>query len=379
MRMFRARAGSRRCRRGGVAPVRAARAVRGEHPGRHGRRVVPGRRGVRVADPDRARTRRPRWCPGTGAPRRSDGWTPWPTSAAATSPIPGRPDVRRRPRPRDRHHDDQTTPHAPPARPDTPDSSDGTTGRRTAPDAAQDAGDGLGGERLRRRGVARGRRAGRCPGSGGSPAPPRAGSPATRTSPWCGSDEDGTAEVVDRQQRFFTWAQRKAMIARDGDRCAVPYCDRPVAWSDGHHLIAWEHGGPTIIDNGALPCAAHHTLLHEGGWTLHRLPDGTLPDPPPRREDHRPRRPHHRTQPTTTPTPGVTRTGVEPGAVRSGPVAAIRLLRFGRRAGAFGTWRSLVAHLTGGQGVAGSNPVVPTGKGQVRGTSLRPGPQSLRD
>ncbi len=26
----------------------------------------------------------------------------------------------------------------------------------------------------------------------------------------------------------------------------------------------------------------------------------------------------------------------------------------------FGTWRSLVAHLTGGQGVAGSNPVVPT-------------------
>jgi hypothetical protein len=27
-----------------------------------------------------------------------------------------------------------------------------------------------------------------------------------------------------------------------------------------------------------------------------------------------------------------------------------------------GTWRSLVAHLTGGQGVAGSNPVVPTDK-----------------
>ena len=27
-----------------------------------------------------------------------------------------------------------------------------------------------------------------------------------------------------------------------------------------------------------------------------------------------------------------------------------------------GMWRSLVAHLTGGQGVAGSNPVIPTGK-----------------
>ena len=36
---------------------------------------------------------------------------------------------------------------------------------------------------------------------------------------------------------------------------------------------------------------------------------------------------------------------------------------------AFGLWRSLVAHLTGGQGVAGSNPVSPTdGKMQVRAT-----------
>ena len=31
-----------------------------------------------------------------------------------------------------------------------------------------------------------------------------------------------------------------------------------------------------------------------------------------------------------------------------------------------GWWRSLVAHLTGGQGVAGSNPVHPTSKSQVR-------------
>ncbi len=28
--------------------------------------------------------------------------------------------------------------------------------------------------------------------------------------------------------------------------------------------------------------------------------------------------------------------------------------------GVAGTWRSLVAHLTGGQGVVGSNPAVPT-------------------
>ena len=84
----------------------------------------------------------------------------------------------------------------------------------------------------------------------------------------------GGAWEVERTRRFFTTAQRVAMIARDGDRCAVPYCDRPVAWSDAHHLQAWAAGGPTVIDNGALPCAAHHTMLHEGHWTLHRGDDG---------------------------------------------------------------------------------------------------------
>jgi hypothetical protein len=87
-------------------------------------------------------------------------------------------------------------------------------------------------------------------------------------------DPHGGAEVVARQRRFFSWAQRKAMIARDGDRCAVPYCDRPITWADAHHLHDWALGGLTTIDNGALPCAGHHTLLHEGRWTLHRQPDG---------------------------------------------------------------------------------------------------------
>jgi hypothetical protein len=87
-------------------------------------------------------------------------------------------------------------------------------------------------------------------------------------------DQNGQASVVGREARFFTWAQRKAMIARDGDRCAVPFCDRPIAWADGHHLLDWWLGGPTSIGNGALPCAAHHTMCHEGGWALLRLPDG---------------------------------------------------------------------------------------------------------
>jgi hypothetical protein len=30
----------------------------------------------------------------------------------------------------------------------------------------------------------------------------------------------------------------------------------------------WAHGGPTDLDNLALPCRRHHVLCHEGGWQL---------------------------------------------------------------------------------------------------------------
>ncbi len=75
---------------------------------------------------------------------------------------------------------------------------------------------------------------------------------------------DGDVVEAGTQRRFFTPAQRRAIIARDGDRCPAPYCDRPITWSDAHHLTPVEQGGPTTITNGALPCEAHHLMLHEG-------------------------------------------------------------------------------------------------------------------
>ena len=89
-----------------------------------------------------------------------------------------------------------------------------------------------------------------------------------------GVDPDGTVRDIRKERRLFTWAQRTAIIARDGDRCPWPYCDRPIRWSDGHHLRPYSHGGPTTVANGALPCEGHHLLLHEAHWTLLRLTDG---------------------------------------------------------------------------------------------------------
>jgi len=112
-------------------------------------------------------------------------------------------------------------------------------------------------------------------------------------------DPDGNVVEAGTQRRFFTHSQLLAMIARDGDTCPAPYCDRPSAWSDGHHLVPRSQGGPTTIANGALPCEGHHLQLHEGHWTLQRLPDGryllrhrdtgkTLGPEPPRPGHNRP-------------------------------------------------------------------------------------------
>jgi hypothetical protein len=100
----------------------------------------------------------------------------------------------------------------------------------------------------------------------------RAGCDAQHTLVTLGPDGEITEAGTSR--RFFTQAQRRAIIARDGDRCPIPYCDRPISWADGHHLIPVGRNGPTTVANGAIPCDGHRTLLHEGHWQLHRLPDG---------------------------------------------------------------------------------------------------------
>ncbi len=87
---------------------------------------------------------------------------------------------------------------------------------------------------------------------------------------------------VGRTTRVVTAAQRAALAVRDGG-CAFPGCDRPPPWCDAHHLRHWLHGGPTNLANLALLCRAHHRAVHEGGWHLHRHPDGHLTARPPHR------------------------------------------------------------------------------------------------
>jgi len=48
-----------------------------------------------------------------------------------------------------------------------------------------------------------------------------------------------------------------------------------------HHLVPWEHGGTTDLDNMLLLCRRHHTAHHAGTYPIqirHGIPWVQLPD-----------------------------------------------------------------------------------------------------
>jgi hypothetical protein len=85
------------------------------------------------------------------------------------------------------------------------------------------------------------------------------------------------SEVLDvgRAQRTFTNGRRRALDARDGG-CRAPRCHHPVSQCEGHHIIGWQHGGPTSVDNGVLLCWSCHDWLHRSRTHITPLDDGGL-------------------------------------------------------------------------------------------------------
>ena len=88
------------------------------------------------------------------------------------------------------------------------------------------------------------------------------------------TDEAGRIVDVGRAQRTATAAQRRLLAVRDGG-CTFPGCGRPPEWCEAHHIVFWDDGGPTDLENLTLQCKAHHHLCHRGGFNLARV-DGRL-------------------------------------------------------------------------------------------------------
>ena len=106
---------------------------------------------------------------------------------------------------------------------------------------------------------------------------------------------------VGRATRVVPEGLRRAVVARDRG-CAHPGCDRPVSWSEIHHIIPWEHGGATTLSNLVMLCRVHHRQMHYSGWEVVVEPDGTPAFIPPLWVDmeQKPRRKPHTPEPHST-------------------------------------------------------------------------------
>jgi 5-methylcytosine-specific restriction endonuclease McrA len=95
-------------------------------------------------------------------------------------------------------------------------------------------------------------------------------------------DEDGQVVEIGARTRTIPPALRRALQHRDRS-CRFPGCH--VRFGEGHHVRHWAQGGPTTLSNLALLCRRHHRSVHEEGYRIERMPDGTLEF---RRPDGRP-------------------------------------------------------------------------------------------
>ncbi len=86
-------------------------------------------------------------------------------------------------------------------------------------------------------------------------------------------DADGTPHNFGRTTRVVPSQLFKQIAARDGG-CRHPGCDRPVKWTDAHHIHHWRRGGPTDYHNLILLCSRHHHRVHQHKITIDLLPNG---------------------------------------------------------------------------------------------------------
>lgn len=63
-------------------------------------------------------------------------------------------------------------------------------------------------------------------------------------------------------RRLASPAQRLALLLRDR-HCTFAGCSIPANWCAAHHLTWWSRGGRTDLDQMALLCQRHHTLVHD--------------------------------------------------------------------------------------------------------------------
>ncbi|TGD88157.1 HNH endonuclease [Mycolicibacterium sp. CH28] len=84
-----------------------------------------------------------------------------------------------------------------------------------------------------------------------------------------------------RTKRIATADQRIVLHAKDRG-CTAPGCTVPGYGCHVHHATKnWADGGNTNIDDLTFACQHDNQLVETGGWTTHKLPNGTTQWIPP--------------------------------------------------------------------------------------------------
>jgi 5-methylcytosine-specific restriction endonuclease McrA len=84
---------------------------------------------------------------------------------------------------------------------------------------------------------------------------------------------DGRLMEYGRRSRTIPPTLRRAVLYRDGNRCAADSCDSRHRLQI-HHLVPWSEGGPTDPENLITLCWFHHqVVVHQRGFTVYRHPE----------------------------------------------------------------------------------------------------------
>jgi Domain of unknown function (DUF222) len=78
---------------------------------------------------------------------------------------------------------------------------------------------------------------------------------------------DSMVVDVGRAKRTAQPAQWRGLQARH-QTCAWTGCDRPIGWTNAHHIDFWAEGGQTNLEKMIPLCHHHHRQVHEGGWQV---------------------------------------------------------------------------------------------------------------
>lgn len=87
-------------------------------------------------------------------------------------------------------------------------------------------------------------------------------------------DQGGNALGLGRLSREPSASMMRQLRYRDGE-CRFPGCGAR-RFTQAHHIVWWERGGRTDLENLLLVCTFHHKLVHEFGWVVRREEDGRV-------------------------------------------------------------------------------------------------------